>query len=51
LPADRLTVVLDEVEAARATVARAERNDLVVLLVDKPVVVWEALTGKSGNDR
>jgi cyanophycin synthetase len=54
LPADRTTVVLDEIEAAHATVARAGRNDLVVLLVDRPTLVWESLTSKggaSGNGR
>jgi cyanophycin synthetase len=48
LPAARTTIVLDEIEAAHATVARAERNDLVVLLVDRPTLVWEALTSKGG---
>ncbi len=51
LPADRTAVVLDEVEAAQAAVARAGRNDLVVLLVDKPFVVFEALTSKGSNGR
>jgi cyanophycin synthetase len=38
-------VVLDELEAAKAGVDRAEKGTLVVLLVDKPVAVWEMLTG------
>jgi cyanophycin synthetase len=48
LPKARTAIVLDEVEAARATVARAAPGDLVILLVDRPPVVWEALT--TGTD-
>ena len=51
LPSSNLTVVLDEVEAAHAAVERAGRNDLVVLMVDRPAVVWEALTSKSEDGR
>ena len=51
LPADHLTIVLDEVEAARTAVSRAGRNDFVVLMVDRPTVVWDALTSKGGNGR
>ena len=51
LPAGKLSVVLDEVEAAHAAVQRAERNDLVVLMVDRPAVVWEALTSKGEDGR
>jgi cyanophycin synthetase len=40
-------VVLDEVEAARAAIARAERNDLVILMADKPALVFEQLTGRT----
>ena len=54
LPKERTAVVLDEIEAAHATVARADRNDFVVLMVDRPTAVWEALTSKGasgGNGR
>ena len=40
-------VVLDELEAARATIARAARNDLVILLADRPALVFEQLTGRT----
>lgn len=40
-------IVLDEIEAAMKTVERSAREDLVVLLVDQPKVVWEALSGRA----
>jgi cyanophycin synthetase len=49
LPTTRVAVVLDEVEAARAAVARATESDLVILLVDRPTVVWDALTNGNGE--
>jgi cyanophycin synthetase len=39
-------VVLDEMEAARAAIAQAQRNDLVILLADRPAAVFEELTGR-----
>ncbi len=45
------TIVLDEVEAAHTAVARAGRNDLVILMVDRPALVWQSLTAKGGNGR
>ncbi len=44
---DAVNVVLDEIEAARAAIARAERNDLVILMADKPALVFEQLTGRT----
>jgi len=44
---DAVKVVLDEIEAARAAIARAERNDLVILMADKPALVFEQLTGRT----
>jgi cyanophycin synthetase len=44
---DRITVVLDEIEAAHATMDRAHHEDLVVLLVDKPAEVWETVVERS----
>lgn len=40
-------IVLDEIEAAMKTVERSGREDLVVLLVDQPKVIWEALSGRA----
>lgn len=43
-PSEDVDVILDELEAAQAGVDRAEKGALVVLLIDKPVKVWEMLT-------
>lgn len=40
-------IVLDEIDAAMKTVERSAREDLVVLLVDQPKAVWEALSGRA----
>jgi len=39
-----VTIVLDELEAVKIAVDMADKTDLVVLMVDKPVEVWEMLT-------
>ena len=39
-----ITMRLDELEAVRTSVDMAGKTDLVVLMVDKPVQVWEMLT-------
>jgi cyanophycin synthetase len=44
---DKVDVVLDEFAAARAAIAKAERNDLVILMADRPAAVFEQLTGRS----
>ncbi len=49
LDPDRVSIVLDEVEASKTAVERATKNDLVVLFVDKPVKVWEELTQSSSD--
>jgi len=41
---EQVHVVLDELEAARVAVDMAGKRDLAVLMVDKPVKVWEMLT-------
>ncbi len=43
----KVNVVLDEMEAAREAISRAARNDLVILLADKPAAVFEQLTGRT----
>jgi cyanophycin synthetase len=40
---DRVTIEWDEIEAARLAIESAERDDLVVLLVDRPADVWKEL--------
>jgi cyanophycin synthetase len=39
-----IEIILDEMEAARTAMDRSEKGDLIVILVDKPVAVWEMLT-------
>jgi len=39
----RVSIVLDELQSAREAVSRATRDDLVVILVDKPAKVWDEL--------
>ena len=43
LPAERTTIVLDEVEAVHAAIDIAVPGDLVMALVDRIPVVWESL--------
>jgi cyanophycin synthetase len=43
-------IVLDEIEAAHAAMNRARSEDLVVLLVDKPAEVWEAVVQRSQRE-
>jgi cyanophycin synthetase len=43
MAADRLQIVLEEMEAVNAAIEIAERDDLVVLLVDKPAAAWREL--------
>ena len=40
---DRIHIVLEEIEAVKAAIEMAERDDLVVLLVDKPAAAWREL--------
>jgi cyanophycin synthetase len=40
----KITVILDELEAVKSAVEMGGKTDLVVLMVDKPVKVWEMLT-------
>jgi cyanophycin synthetase len=41
--ADRITIVLDELEATEEVMRRAQQDDLIVLLADKPEAVWNAV--------
>jgi cyanophycin synthetase len=40
---DRIQIVLEEIPAVNAAIEVAERDDLVVLLVDKPAAAWQEL--------
>src|SRR5829696_2063402 len=50
LPPDRIHIVTDEVAAAHAGVDLAAPGDLVVVLVDRVTVVWEALAQRLRQD-
>jgi cyanophycin synthetase len=40
-----IAVVIDELDAVKHAVEMADKTDLVVLMIDKPLKVWEMLTG------
>ncbi|MEJ7761221.1 MAG: cyanophycin synthetase [Thermomicrobiales bacterium] len=44
MAADAITIVTDEIEACRVAIERAGRDDLVILMVDRPQLVWSTLT-------
>jgi cyanophycin synthetase len=48
LPADAVTIVLEEIDAVKTAVDRSNRDDLVVLMVDKPAQTWEELNNLTG---
>ena len=43
----KVDIVLDEVEAAREAISRAARNDFVILMADRPALLFEHLTGRT----
>jgi cyanophycin synthetase len=49
LPDGCISIVLDEFEAVREAIRRSEKNDLVVLMIDKPPAVWEELERLAGR--
>jgi hypothetical protein len=50
LPANRIHTVTDEVAAAHAGVDLAAPGDLVVVLVDRVTLVWEALAQRAERE-
>ncbi|MEA2523399.1 MAG: cyanophycin synthetase, partial [Thermomicrobiales bacterium] len=48
LSPDRVSIVLDEFDAVREAVNRSAKDELVVLMIDKPAAVWEELTTVAG---
>jgi hypothetical protein len=50
LPEDRIHTVTDEVAAAHAGVDLAAPGDLVVVLVDRVTLVWEALAQRAKQE-
>jgi cyanophycin synthetase len=51
LAASRTEIVLDEVAAAHAAIDRAAPGDLVIVLVDRVDIVWDALTRRAQQAR
>jgi cyanophycin synthetase len=47
MPAERITIVLKELDAAWAAVEHAAPGELALLFVDKPAKIWESLTRSS----
>jgi cyanophycin synthetase len=45
--AERIEIVLDEIEAANRAMDRARPDDLVVVLVDKPAEVWDVVAERA----
>lgn len=43
---DDIEIVLDELEACQLAVDTTEKDELVVLLVDKPLKIWQMLTNR-----
>lgn len=43
LAESKVLTVLDELEAVREAIRRSEKDELVVLMVDKPMAVWDEL--------
>ncbi len=43
-----ISIVLDELQSVREAIERADRDDLVVLMVDKPAQVWDELMAVKG---
>ncbi len=46
---DKITIILDEFEAVREAVRRSVKDDLVILMIDKPAAVWEELERIAGR--
>ena len=51
MPIDRMTIVLDEVEAVELAIEQAAPGDLVVAMVYRIPRVWQALANRQEHDR
>lgn len=43
-----ITVMLEEIDAVKAAVEKSDRDDLVILMIDKPAQTWEQLNNLAG---
>ena len=48
LPASAISIMLEEIDAVTAAVERSDRDDLVILMIDKPAQTWEQLNNLAG---
>jgi cyanophycin synthetase len=48
LDESKITMVLDEVEAVREAIQRTGKDEFVVMLIDKPAIIWEELNNLNG---
>jgi cyanophycin synthetase len=48
LQESQITTVLDEIEAVREAVKRSTKDEFVVMMVDKPTIIWEELNNLNG---
>jgi len=48
LPETAVSIMLDEMDAVKAAVERSNRDDLVILMIDKPAQTWEQLNTLTG---
>jgi cyanophycin synthetase len=46
-PADKVSIVLNELDATEELMRRATQDDLIVLLADRPDEVWNAVTART----
>jgi cyanophycin synthetase len=49
MPEDKITIILEEIEAVREAVQRSAKDDLIVLMIDKPASTWEELERLAGR--
>jgi cyanophycin synthetase len=49
LPDEKITIILDELGAIREAVRRSAKDDLIVLMVDKPAASWDELERLAGR--
>jgi cyanophycin synthetase len=49
LPAEKITIVLEEQQAVEEAFNRSRKDDLVVLMVDKPAQSWRHLNALTGS--
>lgn len=49
LSEEKVTIILEEIEAVREAVHRSAKDDLIVLLIDNPATIWDELERLAGR--